>query len=115
VAQVLKILMDNHLYLKAEKCTFHAQEVEFLGTICGNGQFRMDPLKVQAILDWPVPRNVKDVQTFISASSRSTLILRGFCQNSLAKTNGLGTRSNWKHLISAAYHSEMDQLYTWSR
>jgi hypothetical protein len=62
VAQVLKILMDNHLYLKAEKCTFHAREV---GTICGNGQFRMDPLKVQAILDWPVPRNVKDVQTFL--------------------------------------------------
>ena len=65
VAEVLQILKDNQLYLKALKCTFHAQEIEFLGTICGNGTFRMDPGKVKAVLDWPVPLNVKDVQSFL--------------------------------------------------
>src|ERR1700677_1300272 len=65
VRKVLDRLSTHHLYLKAEKCTFDAQEVEYLGNIVGYGKFRMDPIKIQAIKEWPVPLNVKDVQTFL--------------------------------------------------
>ena len=60
----MQILRENHLYLKIEKCTFDAPEVEFLGLIVGNGQIRMDPKKVAAITEWPVPKTVKEVQSF---------------------------------------------------
>ena len=37
VSKVLKILQDNNLFLKPEKCHFHKREVEYLGVIVGNG------------------------------------------------------------------------------
>ena len=37
------------LFLKPEKCQFHQREIEYLGMIVGNGQVRMDPVKVQGI------------------------------------------------------------------
>ena len=36
VSKVLKILQDNDLFLKPEKCHFHKREVEYLGIIVGN-------------------------------------------------------------------------------
>ena len=60
----MQILCENHLYLKIEKCTFNVPEVEFLGLIVGNRQICMDPKKVAAITEWPVPKTVKEVQSF---------------------------------------------------
>ena len=58
---VMQVLYENHLYLKIKKCIFDAPEVEFLGLIMGNGQIHMDPKKVAIIIEWPVPKIVKDV------------------------------------------------------
>jgi hypothetical protein len=119
VRKVLDRLRDNHLYLKAEKCTFDAQEVEYLGNIVRFGKFRMDPVKIQAIKEWPIPLNVKDVQTFlgftnsIGSTSRNTPILRGFCHGSRARSPGNGMRSNRKHLIGCTYHSRNNLSSIW--
>lgn len=55
VRQVLQRLLENRLFVKAEKCEFHAATVSFLGFIVVEGQVRMDPAKVRAVLDWPNP------------------------------------------------------------
>jgi RNase H-like domain found in reverse transcriptase/Reverse transcriptase (RNA-dependent DNA polymerase) len=65
VRLVMDLLKANNLWAKAEKCTFHTDEVEYLGFIVGKGGVRMDPSKVSSIKDWPPPKNVKDVQTFL--------------------------------------------------
>src|SRR3984957_7645744 len=62
VKEVLWILHDNDLFLKPEKCIFHADEVEYLGMIVGKGQIRMDPAKITAIWDWPTPTNKQELQ-----------------------------------------------------
>ena len=49
VCEVLKILHDNNLFLKPEKCVFHQSEVKYLGLIIGNKQARMDPTKISTI------------------------------------------------------------------
>lgn len=41
--------------LLIEKCEFHAASVSFLEFIVAKGQVRMDPAKIQAVLDWPYP------------------------------------------------------------
>ncbi len=51
IRQVLQRLLENGLYVKAEKCTFHAQSVPFLGYILSSEGVRMDPAKVQAVID----------------------------------------------------------------
>ncbi len=65
VSKVLRCLLDNHLYAKPEKCEFHVTEVQFLGFIIKPGQIQMDPQKVQAVVDWPIPLSVKEVQHFL--------------------------------------------------
>ena len=56
--EVLCRLKENDLFIKPEKCTFKAMEVEFLGMIVGTEGIKMDHSKVLAILDWPAPKNV---------------------------------------------------------
>ena len=65
VTNVLKKLQDNDLFLKPEKCVFHKREVEYLGVIVGNGQVKMDPVKVSALTDWPPPTKVTEVRSFL--------------------------------------------------
>ena len=63
--RVLQRLRENDLYLKPEKCTFDAAEVEFLGLIIKPDVLTMDPVKLQGIKDWPTPTSVKGVRSFI--------------------------------------------------
>jgi hypothetical protein len=77
VRKVLKKLQEHKLLLKPEKCEFHVTETDYLGyTISRNG-VGMNPAKVQAVLDWPVPTKVKEVQSFLGLAN----YYRKFIQN----------------------------------
>ena len=52
-----------------EKSEFDKEEVEFLAHIIGKDGIKMDPRKVQAILEWPVPENLKDLQAFLGLAN----------------------------------------------
>jgi transposase InsO family protein len=65
VKQVLQRLQDEDLFLKPEKCFFERDSIEYLGMIIAHNQVRMDPAKLSAIADWPHPKTVKDVQSFL--------------------------------------------------
>ena len=65
VRQVLRRLRENKLYAKHDKCEFHARQVEFLGFIVNRNGVSIDINKVAAIADWPTPKNVKEVQSFL--------------------------------------------------
>src|SRR3954463_1790876 len=69
VQEVLQVLKDNQLFLKAKKCTFETLEVEYLGLLVSEGQVHMDPIKVKGVADWPKPKNKKDVQSFLGFSN----------------------------------------------
>ena len=69
VLEVLCCLEENNLFMKPEKCTFHATEVDFLGMIVGHDGIKMDQEKVKAIVDWPVPKNVKGVRSFLELAN----------------------------------------------
>ena len=64
VQDVLQRLVKHDLYLKPEKCEFEVEETEYLGVIVGHGQIRMDPSKVQAILDWKTPTSPTEIRQF---------------------------------------------------
>jgi len=65
VSIVLKHLEDNDLFLQPEKCSFHRHKVDYLGVIVGNGQVKMDPIKVKGITDWPVPTTLRELCSFL--------------------------------------------------
>lgn len=62
VRTVLQRLLDNKLFVKVEKCEFHATSTSFLGFIVSQGKLRMDPAKVSAVANWPTPTTRKQLQ-----------------------------------------------------
>ena len=57
--EVLKRLQDHDLYLKLEKCMFAQTSIKYLGIIIMEGRLKMDPAKLTAITNWPIPCTVK--------------------------------------------------------
>ena len=51
VCQVLQRLLENKLFVKAEKCELYASSVSFLDYIILQGQLQMDPAKVRAVTE----------------------------------------------------------------
>jgi hypothetical protein len=65
VSKVLKRLRKHRLYANGKKCDFHSKSVDYLGHMIGPNGLQMDPAKVKVIQDWPEPRKVKDIQSFL--------------------------------------------------
>ncbi|XP_072770759.1 DNA-binding protein RFX2 isoform X1 [Nerophis lumbriciformis] len=78
VRLVLQRLLENCLYVKAEKCVFHSKSVPFLGFIVERGQLRADPAKIQAVVDWPTPTSRKHLQRFLGFSNFYRRFIRNF-------------------------------------
>ena len=69
IEEVLKRLQDNDLFLKAEKSLWKQREIEFLGLYISPEGVRMDETKTKVITEWPVPKKVKEVQSFLGLAN----------------------------------------------
>ena len=69
VKLVLQKLEEYFLKVDLDKSEFDQEEVEFLGHIIGKNGIRMDPRKVQSVLEWPTPENLKDLQAFLGLAN----------------------------------------------
>jgi len=65
VAEVIKRLEENDLYVKPKKCKWKVREVGFLGVIIRADGIKMEEKKVKGVLDWLTLKCVKDVQNFL--------------------------------------------------
>ena len=65
VAEVIRRLEENDLYVKPEKCKWKVKEVGFLGVVIGPEGIKMEEEKMKGVLEWPTPKCVKDVQKFL--------------------------------------------------
>ena len=65
VRKVLELLRANKLYAKSSKCEFFKNEMSFLGHVVGSKGISMEPSKVKAIIEWPTPKDMHDVRSFL--------------------------------------------------
>ena len=65
VRAVLARLREYSLYVKQSKCDFDVTELAFLGYRISTEGIEMDPQRVQAIQEWPVPNSFRDIQVFL--------------------------------------------------
>ena len=63
--QVFEVLWEHQLYAKDSKCKFLKTKIHYLGHIISNEGIRMDPEKVDAILKWPHPHSLQELQMFL--------------------------------------------------
>jgi len=51
VAEIIKMLEENNLYVKPEKCKWKMREVGFLGVVIGPKSIKMEEEKIKGVLD----------------------------------------------------------------
>src|SRR5215207_2511867 len=123
VRQVLQALRTHKLFVKLEKCRFHVSVVNFLGYRVGREGIKMDPAKVDSIMDWPVPRTLTHLQSFLGFVNFYRRFVPNFSKQCLPLTSLLGKTkkidwgseaqqafeaikvlfSNWKHGLLAFF------------
>ncbi|MBW0504206.1 hypothetical protein O181_043921 [Austropuccinia psidii MF-1] len=64
VSTFLSRIRANNLFSKSSKCLFHVSSVEYLGYFVSSEGLKIDQAKVQQLLNWPPPRNLKALQSF---------------------------------------------------
>ena len=78
VAEVIKRLKENDLYVKPEKCRWKVREIGFLGVVIELERIKMEEEKVKGILEWLMPKCVKDVQKFLGLANYYRRFIKGF-------------------------------------
>uniref|UniRef100_A0A3B3BMY4 Gypsy retrotransposon integrase-like protein 1 n=1 Tax=Oryzias melastigma TaxID=30732 RepID=A0A3B3BMY4_ORYME len=78
VRQVLQRLIAHRLYAKQEKCEFHQTSISFLGYVISAQGVAMDQGKVDAVLQWPQPKSVRELQRFLGFANFYRRFIRGF-------------------------------------
>ena len=76
--EVLTLLGKNDFYVKLSKCEFEKPELKFLGHVVGTEGIKVDPDKTQVVRDWPTPRNVKEVQSFLGLANYFRKFVQGY-------------------------------------
>ena len=80
VKKVLKALQEVDIRLQPDKCKFHMKTVKILQSIITTDGIQMDNKKVEAIREWPEPRNLKEVQAFLGFANFYQRFIQGYSQ-----------------------------------
>jgi hypothetical protein len=74
----LQVLREHQLYAKFSKCEFWLDQVEFLGHVISKEGIAVNPSKVQSVLDWQAPTNVKEIRDFLRMAGYYRRFIEGF-------------------------------------
>ncbi|GFW74863.1 retrovirus-related Pol polyprotein from transposon 17.6 [Trichonephila clavipes] len=104
---VLKCLQEAGIKLNSKKCLFAAQEVKILGHLVSSNGVRPDPDKIKAVRNFPTPKNIHDIRSFLGLCSYFRRFIKGFCYlaeplQSLLKS---GVEFHWGPEEVEAFHS----------
>ena len=77
--EILSRISEAGLKLSSSLCKLFQKEVAFLGNLVSESGIRTDPEKIRAVKEWPVPRNVHEVRSFLGTASYYRRFCKSFC------------------------------------
>jgi len=80
VEEILRRLEENNLYIKLEKCVWKVRKIGFLGVVIGPNGIEMEEEKVDRVLSWLEPKNMKDVRKFLGLANYYRRFIKDFAQ-----------------------------------
>ncbi|XP_061191756.1 uncharacterized protein LOC133199998 [Saccostrea echinata] len=66
------------LKLKPKKCSLFQEEVVFLGHVVSKDGVRANPLLIQDVQRWPIPRSFKELQAFLGLTNYYRRFVKGY-------------------------------------
>ncbi|KMQ88105.1 enzymatic polyprotein endonuclease reverse [Lasius niger] len=108
LTEVLRRLRENNLKLQPDKCEFLRKEVIYLGHIISENGIMTDPSKLTAIKNFPAPKRIKDIQSFIGLAGYYRIFIEDFSR--IAKPLTKLTKKSEKFVWSAEQQNAFDAL-----
>ena len=112
VKMVLQLLAKDHWQVKFSKCTFAQRQVSYLGHVISQAGVSTDPSKVQAILQWPIPANVKELRGFLGLAGYYRKFIKNFgiIVKPLTELLRKGALFIWRKDHQVAFHTLQQAL-----
>ncbi|XP_074282880.1 putative mitochondrial protein AtMg00860 [Silene latifolia] len=102
----LQILRKHNLFAKRSKYIFGVNEVDYLGPIISGEGVSTDPSKVRAMLEWHVPKNVKELMGFLGLTGYYRKFIKAYGIISKPLTNLLRKNGfTWTEQATVAFKS----------
>ena len=87
-------LKKYNLKIKPKKCQFFDTSVLLLGHILSAREISANPEKVEKVKTWPVPKNIKEVQSFLGLASYYRQFIDKFAKKAWCLHKLVGPTSN---------------------
>ena len=108
VEEMLRRLEENNLYIKPEKYMWKVRKIRFLGVVIGPNRIEMEKKKVDGILSWLEPRNIKDIRKFLGLANYYRRFIKNFAQ--VARPMNMLTRKDMKWQQRSEQQKAFDKL-----
>jgi len=108
VEEVLRRLEENDLYIKPEKYVWKARKIEFLGVVIGPNEIEMKAEKIDGVLSWLQPKNIKDIRKFLGLANYYRRFIKDFAR--VARPMNVLTRKDEKWRWEEPQQKAFDEL-----
>ncbi|GBO40120.1 Retrovirus-related Pol polyprotein from transposon 17.6 [Araneus ventricosus] len=76
---VLRCIQEAGLIRISKKCLLGAKEIKILGHLVSVEGIKIDPDKIKAVQNFPTPKNIQDVKSFLGLCSYYCRFIKDFC------------------------------------
>lgn len=94
---ILQVLREHKLYAKFNKYEFFKDHIKYLGHVISKDGISVDPDKIKAIINFPVPKDVSDVRSFMGITGYYRKFIEGFSkiENPITSLQKNGKKFVW--------------------
>lgn len=104
--KVFQCLEMNLFYLKPPKCLFGKDTIEYLGHLVTKRGVMADPAKVEAMVSWPIPINLKQLRGFLGLTGYYRRFIKQYATIAAPLTDLLRKDAfKWSSIAEAAFES----------
>ena len=102
------MLREHQLYAKLSKCDFYRDRLQYLGHIISEEGISIDPNKIESIKNWPTPKNVTEVRSFMGFAGYYRRFIEGFSKiaHAITSLKRKGIKFEW----TLKYEESFQQL-----
>jgi hypothetical protein len=76
--EILQTLQSHQLFANKKKCSFGQTEIEYLGHIISGNGVSADPKKIEDMLKWPIPKDLKGLRGFLGLTGYYRKFVRNY-------------------------------------